>query len=290
MDNTATTFLAISLIIIMTGMGLSLTLADFQRVLKSPKAVLIGFLNQIVLLPLLAFALIQFFKVDATLAMGVLILSACPGGPTSNLLSHLAKADTALSVTLTAVNSVVTIITLPLIVNFGLQEFFPDSAEISAPIGSIIGSLVAVIAVPLTIGMLINHYRKEVAAKMDRPVRMASVAILVIIIVGLVLKEKETILQHVADSIVIILSLNVLTMLVGFLSAKLSGLSFKQALTITLESGNQNGTLAITVAVGSLGQVDFAIAGAVYSLIMYFTAAFPIWVGIRADKKLNHLE
>ena len=288
MDNSATIFLALSLIVIMTGMGLSLTLGDFKRVLQNPKAVLVGFLNQIILLPLLAFLLIQFFEVNANLAMGVLILSACPGGPTSNLLSHLAKADTALSVTLTAVNSVVTIITIPLIVNFGLAEFFPDATEISAPIGSIIGSLIAVIAIPLTLGMLINHYKKDIAVKMDRPVRVGSVVILVVIIVGLVIKEKETILQHVAASIGIVITLNVLTMLVGFISAKMSGLNFKQALTITLESGNQNGTLAISVAMGSLGKVDFAIAGAVYSLIMYFTAAVPIWIGIKANQKSNH--
>lgn len=287
MNPTATAFLAIALIVIMTGMGLSLTLADFKRVLQQPKAVLVGFINQIIFLPLLAYCLIYLLKVDATLAMGVLILSACPGGPTSNLLSHLAKGDTALSVTLTAVNSIITIFTIPLIVNFGLKEFFPAQTEISAPVGSIVSSLVAVIAVPLTVGMLINKFKPHLASVLDRPVRIASTLILVVIILGLVIAERATIVDHVKHSIVIILALNVLTMSIGFITSKLSGLNFKQALTITLESGNQNGTLAIHIAVVSLGQMDFAIAAAVYSLIMYFTAAIPIFWGIRQSKKLH---
>lgn len=277
MDNTATAILAISLFVIMTGMGLTLTIDDFKRVLKFPKAVLIGVLNQIILLPIIAYLLIGVFDVNASLAMGIMILSACPGGPTSNLLTHLANGDTALSVTLTAINSIVTIITIPLIVNFSLSHFATEGMEITAPTGKIAGSLLVIIAIPLLIGMTLNKYKNSLATKMDKPVKIASVVLLIIIIVGLAIKERHQLVDQLKASWMIILALNVITMLIGFITAKISKLSFKQAITICLESGNQNGTLAIHVAIVSLARPDFAIAGAIYSLMMYFTAAIPIW-------------
>ncbi|MFT6717405.1 MAG: BASS family bile acid:Na+ symporter [Saprospiraceae bacterium] len=284
MDNTSTAILAISLFIIMTGMGLSLKIDDFKRVLKVPKAVFLGFLNQIILLPIIAYLLIGVFDVSASLAIGIMILSACPGGPTSNLLTHLAKGDTALSVTLTAINSLITIITIPLIVNFSLEQFASESMEIVAPIGEIAGSLVVIIAVPLAIGMSLNKYKSSLATKMDKPVKIASITLLVIIIVGLAVKERAHLVDYVRDSWMIVLALNVTTMLVGYLTAKIAKLNFKQAITICLESGNQNGTLAISIASFSLGQVDFAIAAAIYSLMMYFTASIPILISSRRNE------
>jgi BASS family bile acid:Na+ symporter len=278
MDSTATAFLAISLMIIMTGMGLSLTINDFKRVVKFPKAVFVGLINQIILLPIIAYLLIGFFEVDTSIAIGIMILSACPGGPTSNLLTHLAKGDTALSVTLTAINSLITIVTIPLIVNFSLQEFGGNDLQVDAPILKIAGSLVAIIAVPLAIGMSLNKYKTSLASKLDKPVKIASIAILAIIIVGLAIKEKDQLMHYLQESWMIILALNVTTMVIGFITAKIARLSFKQAITICLESGNQNGTLAIHVAVASLARPDFAIAGAIYSLMMYFTASIPIWI------------
>ena len=138
MDTSAAVVLVIALFIIMTGMGLSLEISDFKRVLKFPKAVFIGFLNQIILLPIIGYVLVGILNVDLNIAMGALILAACPGGATSNLVTHLAKGDTALSVTLTAVNSIITIITIPLIVNFGLSEFADGNSQIDAPIANII--------------------------------------------------------------------------------------------------------------------------------------------------------
>ena len=279
MDNSATIALGLSLFIIMIGMGLSLTIDDFRRILKYPLAVLVGFLNQIILLPLLAYLLIVLLSVEAEIAIGLMILAACPGGPTSNLLTHLAKGDTALSVSLTAVNSLVTIISIPLIVNFALAVFATDDMFISAPVGKIIGSLIAIIAVPLTIGMLLKHYKPYFADKMDKPVRIASGAVLVLVIVGLVLKEKDNLIPYLERSWVVVLSLNVLTMLVGFASAKIFKLNFKQAISISIESGNQNGTLAIAIAVSLLARPDFAIAAAVYSLLMFITAIVPVYIG-----------
>ena len=284
MDSGSKIFLIVSLFIIMMGMGLSLTKADFKRVLQYPKAVLLGFLNQIILLPLIAFGLIQLFDVSNEIAIGVMILSACPGGPTSNLVTHLAKGDTALSVTLTAVNSIVTILTIPIIVNFALGEF-SSGEEVTSPVGAIVGSLIVIIAIPLIIGMTIKNKKPQVAKKMDKPVRVVSTAIIVLVIVGIVIKERAQLVEQISESFPIVITLNVLTMLVGFITAKMVKLKFKEALTICLESGNQNGTLAIQVS--SLINITFGFPAAVYSFFMYFTAAVPIVIGVKRDKEIN---
>lgn len=283
MDSGSKIFLILALFIIMIGMGLSLTTADFKRVLRFPKAVFIGFLNQIILLPLIAFGLTQFFDVSNEIAIGVMILSACPGGPTSNLVTHLAKGDTALSVTLTAVNSVVTIITIPIIVNFALGEFTSSGDEIVSPVKDIIGALLAIIAVPLTIGMIVKNKKPDVAARMDKPVRIASTLIIILVIVGIVIKERAQLVERVSESFAIVFTLNVATMLLGYITARFARLSFKQALAICLESGNQNGTLAIQIS--SLINIAYGFPAAVYSLFMYFTASIPIMIGLKKAKE-----
>ncbi|MEM7370909.1 MAG: bile acid:sodium symporter family protein [Bacteroidota bacterium] len=284
MDSSATIFLAFALIVIMIGMGLALTIDDFKRIVKMPKAVLLGFLNQIILLPLIAFGLNKLFGVDPAIAVGVMILAACPGGATSNLISHLAKADTALSVTLTAINSLITIITIPLITTFALSAFLGESSTVEAPLGTIFSSLLVIILIPLSIGMAIRKYKPDFADRMDRPVRIAGVVLITLVILGLLIREREHIVEYFQSALLITLALNITTMLVGFLTARLTKLSFKQALAITIESGNQNGTLAISLAVVSLGRPDFAIAAAVFSLIMYPTALVPIYFGNKAAK------
>lgn len=285
MDSSSTIILGIALFIIMIGMGLALTIADFKRVLQMPKAVLIGFLNQIILLPLIAYVLGLIFGVEPAIAIGIMILAACPGGPTSNLVTHLAKGDIALSVTLTAVNSLITIISIPLIVSFALDAFLGETAAVEAPIGNIIGSLVVIIAIPLMIGMLVKRYAESFADRMERSVRIASGVLITLVIVGLVIKERAHIIEYFESALFITLALNIITMLVGYFSAKLAKLNFKQALTIAIESGNQNGTLAISLAVVSLARPDFAIAAAVYSIMMYATASVAVYLGNKATKE-----
>lgn len=285
MDNTSTLILGIALSIIMIGMGLSLTIADFRRVVKFPLAVFIGFLNQIILLPIIAYTLIRWFDVDSNTAIGIMVLSACPGGPTSNLLTHLAKGDTALSVTLTAINSIITIFTIPLIVSFSVQEFGVNQESFVPPTQDIIKLLIAVIAVPLSIGMLLKKFKPTFASKMDKPVRILSSVIIAAVIVGLVIKERANLVEYISNTFFIAISLNISTMLIGLLTALLLKLKFKQALTICLESGNQNGTLAIGIA-GALGNPAYGIPGAVYSLFMYFTALVPIIIGNKKEKSL----
>jgi BASS family bile acid:Na+ symporter len=287
MDQSSTIILAASLIIIMLGMGLSLTLTDFKRVLLYPRAIFIGLFNQIILLPIIGFAIATLFNLPPEIAVGIMILAACPGGPTSNLISHLAKADLALSVTLTAFSSLITILTIPFIVTFALTHFMQEGQQIALNIPATILQIFVIVVVPIVIGMLIRHYFPRFAGRMSKPVRIASGLVLLLIIVGLVLKEKDNFVSYLKQAGLAAFLLNALTMLIGFYSARLLKIGKAQATAISIESGIQNGTLAISIAVVLLNNSAFAIAPAVYSLLMFFTGGFVIYIGNKfiASKK-----
>jgi BASS family bile acid:Na+ symporter len=276
MNNTATLILALALIFTMWGMGLTLVIEDFKRVLKSPKAVFLGLLNQLVFLPLIGFGLLKLIPTSPEVAVGIMILAASPGGPTSNLLSMLAKADTALSVTLTAINSIVTVFTIPFIVNFGLENFAGEGQVVKLDILKTIATMVIAVILPMAIGMIIKAKNSNFADKMAKPIRIASVALLALIIVGIVISEKDHIIDYFASAGLVALLLNLATMLVGFITARVSRLNKSQSLTISLESGVQNGTMALNIAGILLANVSYTIAPAVYSLIMYFTSGILI--------------
>jgi len=278
MNNTATLVLALALIFTMWGMGLALVIDDFKRVIKFPKAILIGLLNQLVLLPLMAFSLLYLIPASPEIAIGIVILSACPGGPTSNLMSMLAKADVALSVTLTAITSVVTIFTIPFIVNIGLEQFTGAGSVVQLNVPKTIGTMLIIVIIPMIVGMVIRRYSSDFAKKMDRPVRICSVALLVLIIVGIIIQERTNIINYFANAGLLALLLNVSTMTAGFATAKLLKLDKKQATTISLESGIQNATMALAVAGTLLGNAAYGIAPAVYGLLMYMTGGALVWL------------
>ena len=285
MDQISTLFLAVSIMIIMAGMGLGLTFQDFKRVSKNPKPVLIGLFNQIILLPLIGFGLCLLFKPEPPIALGLMMLVACPGGTSSNIIALLAKADLPLSISLTAINSVITIITIPLIINFSFEFFNTDIASITPPIKDIFMSLVAVIAVPLTIGMVIKNKAPHFAQKMERPVRTASSLLLATVILVILINEFDLFLLHIGDTLGILVALNLITMGIGFYGSKKLNLNLKEAITIAIESGIQNGTLTISLAVITLGKPELAIVAAVYGPIMYLMALIPITFGIRNFKE-----
>jgi BASS family bile acid:Na+ symporter len=271
MNNTATAILASALIFTMWGMGLSLVINDFKRVLKHPKAVLLGLTNQLIMLPIIGFLLLKLIPTNPEVAVGIMLLSACPGGPTSNLMSMLAKADTALSVTLTAITSIITIFTIPFIVNIGLENFAGAGQNIQLNVPKTILQMFVIVILPMAIGMLIKNRKPDFALKMDKPVRIISVGLLILIILGIVITEKENIVDYFAQAGLLALLLNVCTMAVGFVSARLFKLNSSQAVTISLESGIQNATMALAIAGTLLANVAYGIAPAVYGLIMYFT-------------------
>jgi BASS family bile acid:Na+ symporter len=272
-------FLPFSLAVIMFGMGLSLRIEDFKRILIYPKAVGIGLLNQLIFLPIIAFGIANLFELPAELAVGLMILAVCPGGATSNLITHLAKGDAALSITLTAFSSVITVFTIPFLVNYSIGYFIPGGeAQQLEVVGTVVSVLVITI-IPVALGMLVFAKMPKLASKLDLPFRRISAIFFVIIVVAAVLKEKENLVRYFVEAGPAALTLNVSTLLLSFGTARLFKLPFRQGLTIAIESGIQNGTLGITIAATLLMNSVMTIPSAIYSLIMFGTAALVIFFG-----------
>ena len=213
-----------------------------------------------------------------------MILAACPGGPTSNLITHLAKGDTALSVTLTALSSFITILTIPFIINFALIHFLDEGQMIQLDVMETVVRIFIIIIIPIIIGMMIRRYREKFALKMANPVRKASGIVIALVIIGIVIKEKENIVSYFQQAGIVALVLNAATMLVGYYSAKLFRITDKRAISISIESGIQNGTLAMSIAIVLLGSTELAITPAIYSLLMFLTGGIAIYYGGRRNK------
>ncbi|GEQ85423.1 hypothetical protein ULMS_09310 [Patiriisocius marinistellae] len=283
-----TIILAVALIIIMFGMGLSLVKDDFIRLLKEPKAILIGLVNQIILLPIIAYLLLRVLHVNTDIAIGIMILAACPGGPTSNLVTFLAKGDVGLSVSLTTANSLITIFTIPFVVDFALRHFLNANEMIEIDKLQTVIQIFVIVIIPVTIGMIVKSVRPVFANKMNKPVKVISAAVLFLVIIALVLKKKEDITPYLQQAGVATLLLNIATMSIGFISAKIFKLNSSQSITISIESGIQNGTMAIAIASGILMNENYAIAPAVYSLIMFLTSGIIIALGMRTISSTKH--
>jgi len=248
-----TVVLPISLMIIMLGMGLSLVVDDFKRILIYPKAVLIGLTNQLILLPLVGLGLAILFDLPSILAIGLVLIACCPGGVTSNLITYVAKGDIALSITLTAIASMVTVFTIPLILNYSFQYFSNEGQIIQLDVLDTIKKLMLITVVPVSLGMLIRHYRSAFAQKMEKPMRTASTVIFLVVLIGIILGNKEIIIPSFKKVGLVVIILNLLTMSIGYFAARLFQLNLKQSISITIESGVQNGTLAIFIALTLLG-------------------------------------
>lgn len=271
-------FLPIALGIIMLGLGLSLTLEDFKRVTKYPKAMTVALLCQMVLLPVICFLLVKFSGLEPALAVGLMLLAASPGGATANLYSHLSKGDVALNISLTAINSVLSLFILPLIVNFSL-EYFMDSGQYVPMQFKKVVEVFAIVLVPVTLGMLIKNKLPQFAARMDKPVKIASALILIMIIVSVTIREKQVLIDYAGELGLPILLFNVLSMAVGYFIPRFVNIEKKQAIAIGMEIGIHNGTLAIYIALNVLNNSAMSVPPAIYSLLMFFTAAvFGFWV------------
>jgi len=270
--------LPMALGIIMLGLGLSLTLEDFKRVVLFPKAVFIGLVCQMLILPVVCFLIANSFGLPPELAVGLMLLAASPGGATANLFSHLAKGDVALNITLTAINSIVTLITLPLIVNYSIHYFMASDTTVPMQFKKIV-EVFAIVLIPVSLGMLIKSKAPAVTVKLEKPVKIVSAIFLVLIIVAAVLKEKAHMVEYFQQVGVAALVFNILSMAVGYYIPRLFKLHEKQAIAIGMEIGIHNGTLAIYIALNAIGNSAMSIPPAIYSLIMFFTAAaFGFWV------------
>lgn len=265
--------LPISLFIIMLGMGLALKVADFSRVLQYPKAFTLGIACQMMLLPLIGLAVIYLFGLSRELAVGLMVLSFCPGGVTSNLLSYLSRGDVALSISLTAIVSLVTPFTIPLLTALTMEFFLVDATNFSLPIVKTIIQLTAITIVPVCIGMAIHNKWPKFSRAMDKPIKIFSIAFLFIIIAAIVLKNQDDMAGYFIQTGAASLSLNLLALALGFGVAKLAKLDKPQAITIGIEVGLQNGTLALLVTGTLLGSAVMTIPAVTYSLLMFFSGA-----------------
>jgi len=276
--------LPVALAIIMFGLGLSLTVDDFRRVARTPKAVAVALVLQVLVLPVVAFALVTAFDLDPLLAVGVMLLAASPGGTTANLFSHLFHGDVALNITLTAINSVLAAITIPLITNLAIDHFDADG-ELGLQTGKVL-QVIAIVLVPVAVGMAVRHRSESFAARADRPVRVFSIAVLVAVSVGALLGERKNLADY-AEQVGLVTGLFCLVSLsAGYLGAKLLRLAEPQAIASSMEVGIHNTTVALTIALSVLDSTEVAIPSAVYSVLMYVLAtAFGVLVTRRHARR-----
>ncbi len=277
--------LPLALFIIMLGMGLALSLADFRRVSKHPKAFIIGIWAQMVLLPVIGFAVATLLDMPPALAVGLMILSLCPGGTTSNLFAYLAKGDLALSVSLTAVASILAPFSLPFIGSWAMQHFLGADSAVTLPLGKTMLQLVVITIVPVSIGMVIRNKAYAFACRAEGPVKTMSALFLVLVIAGIMKNSWSELPTYFEEAGAAALLLNLATMGVGFGLALATRLSRPQSITIGLEVGLQNGTTALLVTGTILENPIMSIPPAVYSLIMFGTGTlFALLVAPRKSK------
>ncbi len=281
MESSALTavFLPLALFAVKLGMGLGLKLDDFTRVLVYPKAVVVGLLAQLLLLPILGFGLVSIFPLSPELAVGVMIFAACPGGPTSNLVTYLARGNVALSITLTAISSLVTIVTVPLVVNLATAALMGETTDLQLPLLGTVLQIAVIILLPVAMGMALNHYQPQWAAQVERGVKWLSLALLGLIIAGLLVQQRDNVAGYFAQVGLVTLTLNVAAMAMGYLISRLARLRPTDATAITVEVGIQNGTLAIAIASAPtlLNQPTLAVPAAIYSLLMFATGGLFAW-------------
>jgi BASS family bile acid:Na+ symporter len=268
----AVVLLPLALAIIMMGLGLSLRVEDFKRVLIFPKAVLIGLVCQMILLPTICYFIAVGFNLSPELAVGLMLLSASPGGPTANLYSHIAKGDVALNVTLTALNSLISVFSITVIVNFAMASFMQTDQVVPLQFKKVFEVCLVVLG-PVSIGMLIRSKASSLAERLSNPVKVISALFLVLVIVMTILKEKAHIVQDFKLVGIPTLLLNVLSMGIGYFVPRLFQLGKAQAIAIGMEIGIHNGTLAIFIALTVIGNSAMSTPAVIYSLIMFFTAA-----------------
>ena len=273
--------LPLALGIIMFGLGLGLGAEDFRRVARYPRAVLAGLALQTLLLPWIAFALAIGFGLAPELAVGLMLLAASPGGATANIYSHLARGDVALNITLTAINSLLCLLTLPVILNLSLEYFLGAGQYVPPPTGKVI-EVALIIVLPVVLGMLVRAKWPGFAARAEKPLRLLAVLVLALLIVAAVAKEWQTLAASFAAVGLACLLFNLASMAAGYAAPLALRLPRRQATAIAMEIGIHNGTLAIFIAINVLANTAMSIPAAVYSLLMFFTAAlFAGWAARR---------
>ena len=266
----ATVALPIALAVIMTVLGLSLTPADFRRVIVLPRGVAIGLSNLVLISPLLAFAVAEAYALEPALAVGLVILGAAPGGTTANMLTHLARGDTALSITLTAISSVAAVITVPLYLELATEHFGAAGFDDDVGMGGVVARVLLITVVPLALGMYIRSRSPERVQEIEPRARVVAMALFLAVVIGAVISEYERVLDNLDDVAAAAVTLNVAAMAISFTIARVARLDDRQSTAIAIELGIHNATLAIAVAATISTVLTIPAAG--YSAFMFITA------------------
>ena len=270
--------LPLALAFIMFVLGLGLTGSDFLRVVKQPRDFFVGAFSQIILLPIIAFILVKIWPIAPELAIGVMIIAAAPGGVTSNLLTSLAKGDVALSISLTAIISLLCVITIPFIVLTSVGLLSDSSITQDISLFSMSRDMFLIVTVPVILGILIRRFASGAALKFEPIAKKISIVLFVLVLLGAIAAERENVISYFAQAGLITFVLNVVMMIVGYCVAKLLASGMKQKKCITIECGLQNGTLAIFVATSIFGGGMYVIPAATYSLIMFATSLIFVYL------------
>ncbi len=274
------------LALVMLGMGLTLLPEDFQRVTRYPKAVVIALVCQLIFLPIIGFLVAVIVPMQPELAVGLMVLALCPGGPSANLITYLAKGDVALAVTVTALSSVITVFTIPIFVNLTLQYFMGQNAAITLPVAQTVLQIFSITLVPVGLGMLIRQRLPDLARRLEKVTNGLATAFLALIILAIIIREWDRLPTFITQVGIAVVLLNVTSVLIGFWFGKLFNLKFAQRICIAIDMGIQSGALAITITAGLLNNPDMAIPAAVYSLFMYVTATLAIFYGRRSAQRI----
>jgi BASS family bile acid:Na+ symporter len=275
--------LPLVLALIMFGMGLSLTKQDFLELGKEPKPVAIGLFGQLLILPLLAYGIAIFFNLSEHLAVGIMILAACPGGTSSNILSQLARANLALSVSLTAVTTLICVVTTPLIIRFAIEEFNDTPVESFSLLSTTLG-LIFITLIPVLVGILIRHNFADFAIRSEVFFRRLSTGFLIFMIAAITYQERTTFLTSFVLLSEAVISLNLLAIGTGLLLGLIFKLVKRDTVTLGIEVGVQNSAMAMLISITFLDRPDYAIAAGVYGLAMYLGAAMLIFGAKRWPK------
>ena len=270
-------FLPLALAFIMFSLGLGLTSDDFIRIIKNPKSFSIGAVTQIIVLPIVALVLVLIWPLSPELSIGVMLIAAAPGGATSNIITSFVKGDVALSVSLTALISLLSVFTIPLVILISLNFLDLTSSEISISIFDIALKMFLIVTVPVVIGILFRKYINKLSLSFEPLSKKISAILFIIVLIGAILNEKNNIIAYFSQAGLITLSLNIIMMFIAFYLAKFFKLASPQQKTITIECGLQNGTLAIVVATSIFDGGIYLIPAATYSLIMFVTSLIYIY-------------
>jgi bile acid:Na+ symporter, BASS family len=271
----ATVVLPVALAVIMVSLGTALRTDDFRRVFVYPKGVAIGLANLLILSPLLAFAIAEVYRLEPSLAVGLVLLGASPGGTLANLLTHLARGDTALSISMTAISSVAAVITVPLFLKLAISHFGADGLDSHVGVVGVVARVLLITVVPLGYGMWLRARRPQRVAELGGALRKASIAVFVLAVVGVIIAEQDRVIDNLGSIAAAAVTLNLAAMAASFTIARLARLDNRQATAIAMELGIHNSTLAI--AIGATIATVLTIPAAVYATFMFIPAGLFAW-------------